>query len=100
MAYKEMIPERDDQKYWLNEWGSRYWISKTIPYLYVHRPYYWCDIVSFIDESKIENGYIPRKYVKSMKFSEFILQENDWIIMDIKYERKQKLEKLLQRHNG
>ncbi len=75
--------------------------KKDNPTYFANRPYYWLDSITFIDESEVESdvdsinfGHIYRKYTGSMKFSEFILNENDWIIMDMKYYRKQKLEKI------
>lgn len=95
MAYKDMIPDGDNEKYWENEWGSRYWLSKTKPHLYAHRSYYWVDRVSFIDEShKNKWGDRERRHVGGEKFSEFIFKEKDWIICDKKFYRKQKLEEL------
>ena len=96
-----MIPKGDNKKYWLNEFGRRYWVRKDNPTYFATIPYHWVDMVNFIDESEVDSdvnsinfGYRYRKYVDSVKFSDFILKDDDWVIMDIKYERKQKLEKL------
>ena len=86
---------KDDKKYWLNEFGNRYWLKKDNATLFANRPYHWVDLVSFIDESELHyDGSPKRKHVGSMTFSEFITQKDDWIIIDKQYERKQKLLKI------
>lgn len=98
---KDNILPQDNQSFWLNEWGKRYWVHKDNPHLYTCRPYWWVNKVHFIDETNVrEDGSRERKCVSwddciSMEFTTFMdLKENHWIPIDIKYERKQKLEKL------
>lgn len=72
-------------KYWLNEYGERYWYKKTNMSIVAYRPYSWKDSVSFIDEGSVhyaENyGWSTgnRKYINSITYSEFKKQKNDWI---------------------
>lgn len=40
----------EDKKYWLNEWGKRYWYKKSDMTIVAHRSYHWVDRVTFINE--------------------------------------------------
>ena len=93
----------DNKKYWLNEFGLRRWQHKTLPYE-LQREYYWVDHVSILGNSINGSG---RKYYGSCPFS--ILNElkiishkydlsfslDDFEIIDLRYERKKKLKKIM-----
>jgi hypothetical protein len=72
-------PKGDDQNFWLNKYGLRYWnltdpmkTPKSILKTAV-RSYYWCDRVIIIDGN--------RRVLEDIKLSDFIKRSgyNDWI---------------------
>ena len=93
---------KDDKKYWLNEFGLRRWQHKTLPYE-LSRSYHWVDRVSLLENSKEGGG---RPYLGQCTFSsldELMITSHDgklsfdiedFEIVDKKYERRKKLEKL------
>lgn len=92
----------DNEKYWTNEFGMRYWQHKTLPYELM-RSYHWVDNIALLSNNLPEGG---RLYHCSLKFSELtnetelitkdgtILKFEDFEILQI-YERRKKLERLL-----
>ena len=52
----------DNKKYWLNEYGERYWINEELN-ITLYRPYHWVDSIYIIDETD------SRRHIGSMKFS-------------------------------
>ncbi len=95
---------KDNKKYWLNEFGLRRWQHKTSPFE-LQRYYHWVDDVSLLGNS--QNG--GRLYHGDSNFS--TLEElnisstdgklsfdiNDFEIIDKKYERRKKLEKIMKK---
>lgn len=45
--------EEKRKKYWLNEYGSRYWYKKSNMSITAHRSYHWVDRVSFLEEATV-----------------------------------------------
>ena len=41
------------KRYWLNEYGSRYWYKNSDITKTAHRSYHWVDSISFIHESSV-----------------------------------------------
>lgn len=41
------------KKYWLNEWGERYWYKNSDITITAHRSYHWVDRIVFIEESSV-----------------------------------------------
>lgn len=41
------------KKYWLNEYGERYWYFKSDPTITAHRAYYWVDRIVYIHERTV-----------------------------------------------
>jgi hypothetical protein len=75
--------EKDNEKYWLNEHGLRYWTNKNDKNLTAMRSYHWKDHIAFIDESDGE-----RRYVGQTTFSEFMNVEENWHPMSKKQYEK------------
>lgn len=50
------------KKYWLNEYGERYWYLKTDITKTAHRSYHWVDRISYLNEGSVteydDNGTI------------------------------------------
>ena len=97
----------DNKKYWLNKFGLRRWQHKTLPYE-LSRSYHWVDRVSLLGNSK-KGG---RPYLGECTFSsldelsittfkgELNLYLGDFEIIDIKYERRKKLKKLMKKKDN
>lgn len=79
----------DDKKYWLNEWGLRYWHHKDDDNIVLMRSYYWVDSI-IGTKSGVVKGVL--------KFSEF--DDTNWVEMDLKYFRRKKLDKLNENIQG
>lgn len=80
----------DNEEYWLNEHGRRYWSSKADPSLTATRAYHWVDRVLFIDESEGD-----RKYIGETTFTKFLEVEDAWIPMTV-----QEYEEILNKHRN
>ena len=81
----------EKNKYWLNEYGERYWYKKSDITINAHRAYYWVNRVTFIKVGKVEfiksDEIIPydhwttsdRRYLKGEKtYTEFKNEIEDW----------------------
>ena len=86
---------KDNKKYWLNEYGERYWINEKLN-ITLYRPYHWVDSISIIDETD------SRRHIGRVKFSKLtdiiyssVYDEyyifSDFVIMDKNYYRKKKI---------
>lgn len=96
---------KDDKKYWLDEFGLRRWQHKTLPYE-LSRSYHWIDKVCLLENSNPSSG---RPYIGECSFTslesfsittfkgELNLDLNDFEIIDKKYERRKKLEKIMKK---
>ena len=80
-----MSEEKD--KYWLDDYGSRYWYKNTDMSISAHRSYHWVDRVTFIHESSVH--WIDDKNIWStsdrhcnvgpdIRYTEFKNQLDDW----------------------
>lgn len=74
------------KKYWLNEYGERYWYKKSDMSIVAYRAYYWKDRVSFIHEGSVHYaknyGWSTgnRKHIgNDITYTEFKKQKSDWI---------------------
>jgi len=76
--------EQDEKRYWLNEWGLRYWTNKNDKYLTAQRSYHWVDRITFIDESEGSRKYVGDETT----FTEFIENEEHWHPMSKKQYEK------------
>jgi hypothetical protein len=93
---------KDDEKYWLSEFGLRRWQHKTLPYE-LQRSYYWKDDVLVLGNSTIGGGrkvygFIPFSELENMKdyiFSELKFDIEDFEIIDNNYYRIKKLERII-----
>ncbi len=74
----------DNKRYWLNEWGLRYWTNKNDKYLTAQRSYHWVDRITFIDESEGSRKYVGDETT----FTEFIENEEHWHPMSKKQYEK------------
>lgn len=74
-----------NNKYWLNEWGERYWYKNSDITITAHRAYHWVDRVIFINEGSVylynENKWSTsdRLGLGSKKYSEFMKEQiQEW----------------------
>lgn len=75
------------KKYWLNEYGERYWYKKSDMAITAHRSYYWVDRVMFLEEGSVH--WVEDKQIWStsdrhhnqgpdITYAEFKKQIDDW----------------------
>lgn len=98
-----MTEERN--KYWLNEFGDRYWYKNTDMSITAHRSYYWVDRVSFIEESSVH--WVEDKEIWStsdrhhnqgpdITYTEFNKQLENWTPIENFYEYARELKDYLE----
>lgn len=76
----------EDKKYWLNEFGNRYWYKKSDKTKTANRSYHWVDRVTFINEGSVhyveEKGIWStgdRKVLGGTTYTKFKEEEKDWV---------------------
>ena len=76
----------EDKKYWLNEFGDRYWYKKADKTITAHRSYHWVDRVTFIKEGSVhylEDKGIwstgDRLHIGETTYTKFKEEEKDWV---------------------
>lgn len=77
---------QEGKKYWLNEYGERYWYKKSDMTIVAHRAYYWVDRIVFINEGSTHyaEGYGwstgDRHHIGGdITYTEFKKQLDDWV---------------------
>jgi len=77
---------KEDKKYWLNEYGERYWYKKSDMTIVAYRAYHWVDRITFINEGSTHyvEGYGwstgDRLYIgKETTYTEFKKQLDEWV---------------------
>lgn len=85
------IENSKEHKYWLNEYGERYWYKNSDMSITAHRPYHWVNRVSFIKESNViwvePSNLIPyghytttdRKSLGETTYTNFKKEIDQWI---------------------
>ena len=74
----------EKNKYWLDEYGERYWYKNSDITISAHRAFYWVDRIIFLNEGSVYE-YEKRKFstsdrrvVGEMTYTKFKKQLNDW----------------------
>ena len=77
--------QEEPNEYWLNEHGGRYWYKNSDITITAHRPYWWKDSVSFINEGSVyyvEDKKIwttsDRRHIGHTTYTEFKDDEHNW----------------------
>ena len=72
-------------KYWLNEYGERYWYKKSDMTIVAYRAYHWVDRITFINEGSTHYavGYgwstSDRHVLGGITYTELKNELNDWV---------------------
>lgn len=82
---------KNSKKYWLNEFGLRYWYKNSNMSITACRLYHWVDKISLIEEGSVywvEDKQIwttsDRKHIGSISYTEFKKQKllDDWTAIE------------------
>jgi len=76
----------EDKKYWLNEFGERYWYKKSDITITAHRSYHWLNRITFIKEGSVH--YVEdkgiwstgdRRHIGETTYTKFKEEEDNWV---------------------